>query len=209
MISASSPSSNVTGSRAASNSPTGVALPQRRAEIPAEQDGAGPAAVLLPHRLVEPERRDELVAAQLSGRDVVLAQHQVDDVAGNEAHRHEDDQAGEEQRRHKGQQSAHDIGVHRASPVFHCGSADRKTGVVATAPGSQRGTPRRLPRMLRRLDPRRRHASPGISTSSRYPLIVSRTPTMPIAPPRNASHTRWAMIATEISTIAICSSASA
>jgi hypothetical protein len=70
-------------------------------------------SVLLPHGLIEAEGRNELVAAELVGGDVVLGEHQVDDAARNEAHRREHNEARKEQRRNQRQKAAHDIGLHR------------------------------------------------------------------------------------------------
>ena len=111
-ISAIRPSSKVTGRRAGSSSATGVLCHSERPKSPCSRMPPIQLDVLLPHRLIEAERGDQLVAAELVGRDVVLAQHQVDDAARNEAHRHEHDEAREEQRRNQRQQAAHDIGLH-------------------------------------------------------------------------------------------------
>ena len=63
-----------------------------------QQDAADPGKILLPHRPVEAEGGDELIAGELVGADVILRQHHVNDAAGHEADDDEDDQAGEEQR---------------------------------------------------------------------------------------------------------------
>jgi hypothetical protein len=94
----------------------GRVLPQRAAQIAVQQYGTHPASVLNPHRLVETESLLELLAAHLGSRDVVLAQHQVDDVAGNHAHGHEDDETGEEQSRNERQNAANDVSLHQPFP---------------------------------------------------------------------------------------------
>ena len=116
-ISAMKPSWKVTGRRAASSSATGVFCHSERPKSPCSRMPPTQRAVLLPHRLVEAERGDQLIAAELVGGDVVLAEHQVDDAARNEAHRHEHDEAREEQRRDQRQQAAHDVGLHVLGPL--------------------------------------------------------------------------------------------
>ena len=85
---------------------TGVFCQSERPKSPCSRMPPIQREILLPHRLVEAERADRADRGDsLSARDVVLAQHHVDDVARDQAHRDEDDEAGEEQRRDQRQQA--------------------------------------------------------------------------------------------------------
>jgi hypothetical protein len=71
-------------------------LPQGLPQIAVQHDIGDPAQVLIPDRTVEPERVDQLLAGEGIGADVVLTQHEIDHVAGHQAHDGEHDDAGEE-----------------------------------------------------------------------------------------------------------------
>jgi hypothetical protein len=107
-----------------------------------EEERAEPPCVLDGHRLVEAQRLLKLLAAHLARADVVLRQHEVDDVARDEAHRHEDDEAGEEQGRREREDAAQQIAPH-GSALIRPGAAadgrrdrrrDRLHGVTPHAP---------------------------------------------------------------------------
>ncbi|MNM82775.1 hypothetical protein D3C81_948150 [compost metagenome] len=102
-----------------------LALPQRLAQVAMQHDIADPVQVLLPHRAVEAERADQVIAGARIGADVVLAQHQVDHVARHQPRDDEHDDAGEDQRRQQRQQAAQEIGAHGRPPCVgpDCGVA--------------------------------------------------------------------------------------
>jgi len=70
-------------------------LPERTTKIAVQKDAADPSRILFPHRPVEAERVNQLVARELVGADIVLREHHIDNATRHETHDNEDNQAGE------------------------------------------------------------------------------------------------------------------
>jgi hypothetical protein len=53
-------------------------LPERTTKIAVQKDAADPSRILFPHRPVEAERLNQLVARELVGADIVLREHHIE-----------------------------------------------------------------------------------------------------------------------------------
>jgi len=89
--------------------------PQRFAKAALKQQRTDPPEVLDIDRLIKTERHFEVGAGLLAGADVILRQHQVDDVAGNHADGQKNDETREDKRRDQCENAADDIALHDRS----------------------------------------------------------------------------------------------
>ena len=90
-------------------------LPQRVAKV-ALQNVGDPDEILLVDRFIQTKSGFNHRPV-CTGGDIVLCQHEVDDIAGNEANRSEDDHARKQQGWYDREQSSDDKGLHYLSPV--------------------------------------------------------------------------------------------